>query len=737
MLKATKAKFEAIRNAARSADRIIIATDCDREGQLIGDEIVEYIGFRGEVMRCIFNAEDPKTLQEAFANLRPDEEFRGLYMSGQAREQCDQTSNLSLTRTATTCLKAPGAKGAIGIGRVKSPVLGIICKRELEIENFKPQDMFEVDALTAVAAGKFTLSCSKMPKSLIREEMDQLEAEEDEEELTEDQAALITQESSTGKIMKRQIAEGLAAAVKGYQGELISNSQKKTQSPPKLFDMTSLQTTGSSKLNWTGAKTLEVAQSLYSQHTLITYPRGEAKYLPENNIADIPRLLPALLGLPGLSDYSHLLQDAKVRKGKSGHFSDKALEGMAHYAIVPNVNSAGSFSSAVKKLNSDEARLFEIICRQYMAALAPDFVYRQTTITMDFSWKGHNWDFRTSGRVPLVLGWKEILGGGSAAKSDEQELPAVERGEHGHVESAKLRTVTTKPPARYTEGSLMKVMQEAWRLVPPGPHRDRLKEAKGIGTPATRADVPKGLLKQGQLMMKGKTFQPTDGGMQLYKTLLQACPNVVDPARTAIWETIFDMVEKGKMSAEDAIERVLGETRKEIDNIINASSDLKIKIGKSSKPSPKMIALAKRIAEQKKIKLPPKCTTDTMVCREFLENNLPKRDPNAPAGGYPPSEKQLAFAQRFSKQVGEDIPEEAMSSSKLLSAWIDKAAEKAPPRPPSEKQLSFAQKLADENDVSIPEKVRTDMKECSAFIDKMMKKSGSSKKAPAKRKARA
>lgn len=360
-IKRTKRKLDAIVSAARNADRIIIATDCDREGQVIGDEIVDYIGFKGEVLRCIFNAEDPKTLQQAFANLRPDEEFRGLYMSGQAREQADQTTNLSLTRTATVSLRQPGARGVIGIGRVKSPVLGIICKRELEIENFKPQDMYEVDALTVVAAGEMTLTCAKLPQSLVREQMAEDEEAEDEEELTEDQAALEEQESTTGRIMKREVAEGLRAAVEGYKGELRSKAEKKKQGPPKLFDLTALQSAASSRFGWTGERTLEVAQKLYSERTLITYPRGEAKYLPENNIADIPTLLPALLRLPEYGQHQQLLAQPQARKGKSGHFSNKALEGLSHYAIIPNVNTASSFASSVPSLSDDEARLFDMI----------------------------------------------------------------------------------------------------------------------------------------------------------------------------------------------------------------------------------------------------------------------------------------------------------------------------------------------------------------------------------------
>lgn len=721
---ATRAKLDAIRSAASTASRIIIATDCDREGQLIGDEIVDFIGFKGEVLRCIFNAEDPKSLQEAFAKLRPNSEFRGLYMSGQAREQADQTTNLSLTRTATVSLRSEGMRGAIGIGRVKSPVLGIICKRELEIENFKPQDMFEVDALTRVAAGSMTLTCAKLPKSLVREQAAEADDAEDEEELSEDQAALEEQESTAGKILKREIAEGLRAAVIGYKGELRQKSEKKRQGPPKLFDLTALQAAASSKFGWTGERTLDVAQKLYSERTLITYPRGEAKYLPENNISDIPKLVPALLRLQGYGQHRGLLQAPQVRKGKAGHFSDKALEGMSHYAIIPNVNTAESFGEVVPRLSDDEARLFDVIVKQYLAALAPDFEYRQTTVDMLFPWKGHTWEFRTSGRVPLVPGWRAILGGAGARDAgDEQDLPVVEKGEAGAVETAALRTVTTRPPARYTEGGLMKIMQEAWRLVPPGEQRQRLKEAKGIGTPATRGDVPKGLLQQGQIEMLGKSFKPTEGGMTLYKALLEACPNVVDPARTAMWEMIFDLVEKGRISAEDAVMKILAETSREIERIVKASSTVTIAIGKAGKPTPKMVALAERILSEKGIKAPPKLKTDSAVCRAFLDAHLPKRDPNAPAGqgvSGVPSDKQLDLARRLASEGGLELPAKALASSRDLSAWIDAAMKKQPPRPPSDKQLDFARKLATENKCDLPEEAMSNAKVCSAFIDMHM-----------------
>lgn len=706
-----------IRAAAADADTIIIATDCDREGQLIGGEIVDYIGFRGVVMRAIFNAEDPKSLQQAFANLHPNEKFRGLYMAGQAREQADQVTNLSLTRTATVTLKPPGQKGAIGIGRVKTPVLGIVCKREKEILEFKPRDLFEIDADVRVVAGPLTLTCARLPDSVVKEE----DPEPVEDDLEADEEALEAADLLRGRILKREHADGLAAAAKGHRGPIEAQSEKKRQGPPKLFDLTALQSAASARFGWSGDKTLSTAQSLYATHTVITYPRGEAQYLPENNIADVPKMVGALTGLTSYAPHRGLLAKPEVRRGRSGHFSDKALEGMSHYAIIPNANTAETFSQVVPRLSADEARLFDLIARQYLAALAPDFEYRQTTVRMSVPWRGHDWSFRASGRVPMVLGWKEITGAAPLKPGEEEPLfPEIRKGETGEIRDTKVRTVTTKPPARYTEGALIKVMKEAWRLVEDPEKRARLKEAKGIGTPATRGDVVKGLLTQGQLIAKGKTLQPSPGGMALYELLLEIAPNVVDPARTAQWEMAFDFVEKGKMTAEDAVARILRETEVEISRIASASGK-QVAIGKGNKPTPKMVAAAKSVAERKGIRLPGGVTTDSARCRAFLDEHLGPRQVGE-GGERPtgPSERQIALAQSLAERTGAQIPEAALASARDLSAWIDIAMKKAPPRPPSYKQLAFAERLAGEAGIDLPEAARHDGKLCSAFIDKRM-----------------
>jgi DNA topoisomerase III len=195
------AKLKTIAEALKQADRVIIATDCDREGQLIGQEILEHHKFRGEVLRAMFTAQDVKTLRDAFANLRPNAEYRGLYQAAVARQQADQIFNLSLTRAATVGLRTPGARGVIGIGRVKTPTLAIVCMRELEIRNFVPEDYFEVVATATVAAGSFPIRHAPPPAA---------------------------------RIKSREAAEAIARLAEDFSGPLAVKVEDRRQGPPKL-----------------------------------------------------------------------------------------------------------------------------------------------------------------------------------------------------------------------------------------------------------------------------------------------------------------------------------------------------------------------------------------------------------------------------------------------------------------------------------------------------------------------
>ena len=302
------------------------------------------------MQRALFTAQDPKTLRQAFATLKPNREMRPLYEAAVARQQADQIFNLSLTRTATRTLLAPGTRGVIGIGRVKTPTLGIVCLRELEILNFRPEDYFEVVAQAHVAGGSFAMRHAPPAKQRIKD---------------------------------RLRAEAIARAADGYHGPLGVKVEHCRQGPPKLFDLPSLQKTCGQRWGWTADKTLAIAQELYDGDgkKLITYPRAEARYLSENQIADVPAITAALTRLRG---FAHLnLSKPVIRKGKFGHFCDRALKGVSHHAVVPNVNVLDDdLEKRLARLSDDEKRLFAIICRSYLAAVMPDYEYRQTAVTL-------------------------------------------------------------------------------------------------------------------------------------------------------------------------------------------------------------------------------------------------------------------------------------------------------------------------------------------------------------------
>ena len=254
------AKFKAICEALRTAQRVWLATDCDREGQLIGQEILEHLRFRGEVMRVMFTAQDPQTIREAFARAKPNRDYASLYAAAVARRQADQIYNLSLTRTATVTLGG-GQRSVIGIGRVKTPTLAIVCRRELEIRRFVPEPYHEVVVTAAVASGQFQMRYAP------NERIKTLEA-----------------------------AETVAAMADGHEGPLGVKVEEKRQAPPRLHDLPSLQKLCGSRFGWSAAKTLDIAQELYdgAGKKVITYPRAETRYLPESLIGDAARIVKAL-----------------------------------------------------------------------------------------------------------------------------------------------------------------------------------------------------------------------------------------------------------------------------------------------------------------------------------------------------------------------------------------------------------------------------------------------------------
>ena len=276
--------------------------------------------------------------------------------------------------------------------------------------------------------------------------------------------------------------------------------------------------------------------------------------MPETLIADVPRIV-AGLQLDQSFGAIPVPQPPVIRTGASGSFHDKGLAGASHHAVIPNVNTIGNLGQIWPRLSLDEKKLFDVIARAYLAAVMPDFRFRQTTVTLDV--RGHG--FRAAGRQPLELGWRAAFPGWQPPDEtgeDSQLFPALRDGESAQLLDPAIEDKETRPPPRYTEGTLIEAMQNAWRFVGDDILRDRLKDAKGIGTPATRADIIGGLKKQKFLIALGKNIVPSEVGLSLFGILEQADPALVDPAVTARLECLLDDVVLGKQDMTGAIDAV-------------------------------------------------------------------------------------------------------------------------------------------------------------------------------------
>ncbi|NNE82543.1 MAG: DNA topoisomerase III [Alphaproteobacteria bacterium] len=640
------AKLKAIREALRTAKRVWLATDCDREGQLIGQEILEHYNYSGQVMRVLFTAQDLQTIRDAFGRAKPNGEYARLYAAAVARRQADQIYNLSLTRTATVIL-GQGARGVIGVGRVKTPTLAIVCKRELEIRNFVPVSFFEVLVTAKVAGGQFQM-----------------------------------RHAPAERIVRREIAEAVVNAAQGFEGALGVRVEDKRQRPPRLHDLPSLQKLCSSRFGWPAARTLEVAQELYDGQgkKIITYPRAEVRYLPESLIGDVPRIVAGLRVGKSFSTIP-VPEPAVIRKGASGSFHDKGLAGASHHAVIPNVNTIDDLAEVWPRLSSDEKKLFDVIARAYLAAVMPDFRYRQTVATLDVQGFG----FRAAGRQPLDLGWRAAFPDWQHADEKgegAQLLPALRNGEVAELHNPTIEDKETRPPPRYNEGTLIEAMRNAWRFVNDEVLRDRLKEAKGIGTPATRAEIIGGLKKQDFLTAQGKNIVPTATGLSLFGVLKQADPALVDPGVTAQLECLLDDVVVGRQEMVgaidavcDAAERIIGKLKEGAGAsgppLLGAAAGAK---SGGRPPTPAMKRFAVSIARQKGIKLPPGYTKSGSVCRAFLDKHAPKKADGEAAGEpgpKPASPAQMSFAEKIAQEKGVTIPDEAKANSASISAWIE------------------------------------------------------------------
>ena len=657
--------LDGIRRALRQADSAIVATDLGREGHLIAMEIIEHAGFQGPVSRACFNAEDPETLRAAFGDLRPIGEFEGLLGAGKARAQADQICNLTLTRAATVHLTKRGS-GALGIGRVRTPTLAIVCRRENEITSFTPQTSWVVEAAVTTAAGEFTATCRRAP-------------------------------GGEGPITDKGRAEAIAEAVRDRAVTITATSKTGRQGPPAPHDLAALQADAARKLKWSAKRTLDIAQQLYSDLKIITYPRVDARVLPEAMAADAPAIRDAIRNTIGGEPGEPVLRTGATRRH---HFSDKRMQGHEHHAIIPNVRTAADMKALWQRADADQRSLAEIILRRYAAMTDADWTWTELTLSFGAGVPGGTAEFSATGRTTDGPGWtrwerpppKEPKQEGEPA---EGKLPEVRNGDAGRCTGAGPAERRTRPPARYGDGTLITAMKESWRFLPEGELRSRLKEAGGIGRPATRDRVVETLVRQGQLAREKNRLKPTETGMALWTLLETRAPALVDPGTTAAWEAEFDRLAEGDGAGwMELVGRLAAEAESAVAGILGEPAEALAGLGRGRHRAPG------------------------------------QRRAGGGAGKGPASDRQAALIRKLAGERGETLDEGRIASMTAAeaSAEIDRlmAAPRtdggggtgARDRAPTPARLKYAEDLAARHGVELPEDCRTDWRRAKAFIDK-------------------
>jgi len=500
--------------ARDDVDQVVNACDAGREGELIFAYLYEKAGSKKPVQRLWLNSMTTGAIKEAFGELRPGAELASLEAAARSRSEADWIVGMNATRAATIRLRS-AFDGAVSLGRVQTPTLAILARREEEIRAFKPEPYWVVDATfdpvtdgPRVYEGRYHAGANPRLKSA-----------------AEAAAVVANCEGQTGEITK------------------LEKSERKERAP-LLYDLTSLQRDANSRFGFSARRTLAAAQRLYEEHTALTYPRTNSRYLTQDMIGEIK----PIAGLVGeRSEYARaaayvtgldvlplarVIDDAKVTD---------------HHAIIPT----RAEHHPVDKMSEDDRRIYDLVVRRFLAIFHPDAVFENTRVETTVA----SHVFRTRGKLMLVPGWRGVYGESAdaeASRSDddegsEQQLPKLEQGEQVAVKEVVSEEKETKPPRRYTEGSLLAAMETAGKLVDEEELREAMKDS-GIGTPATRAAIIERLLQVGYIEREGRALVVTEKGLNVIRLLGEHA--LTSPGMTGEWESRLAKIETGEDSRE-------------------------------------------------------------------------------------------------------------------------------------------------------------------------------------------
>ena len=505
-----KKQLAVIGKLLKEAKEIVNAGDPDREGQLLVDEVLEHFRNSKPVRRFWVSAQDSVSVKRGLAALKENTTYAGWADAARGRQRADWLIGMNLSRAYTLRAQRGGSRALLTVGRVQTPTLALVVARDREIEAFKAVPYHTIRALVEHAGGSFTVAWMAR----------------------EDQAGL----DSEGRLVDTAVADALVAAVKGKPGIIDAYKQEaKRQNQPLAFALSDITALASAKFGYSAEDVLNACQALYETHKLTSYPRTDCAYLPESQHADAPRVLEAIKHvnpeLVGLIDGA----DSRI---KSKTWDDSKIT--AHHGIVPTMQKGSKAA-----LSERERNIYDLIVRAYLAQFYPLHEYMQTTVGVEIA--GEN--FAASGKVVTRNGWRDVYSqADEEAEKDEDDdsgtllLPSMTQGDAVSCTNATRKDAKTKPPARFTEGTLIRAMENIHKFVSDAEHKKMLREGDGIGTSATRASIISELKRREFLAVQGKQIISTTLG----RSVIDALPEVVkSPVLTALYERMLKGVEQG------------------------------------------------------------------------------------------------------------------------------------------------------------------------------------------------
>ena len=500
--------------ARDDVEKVVNACDAGREGELIFAYIYEKSGSKKPVQRLWLNSMTTGAIREAFGSLRPGAELAPLEAAARSRSEADWIVGMNATRAATIRLRS-SFDGAVSLGRVQTPTLAILARREEEIRAFKPEPYWVVDA---------TFDPVAEPSGRTYEGR--------------------FHAGANPRITTAQEASTIVAACEGRIGEItrLEKSERKER-PPLLYDLTRLQSDASSRYGFTLRRTLAAAQRLYEEHKAITYPRTNSRYLTSDMVGEIKPIARLVGRERAYAEASKYVLGLDVLPLGRVVNNDRVTD---HHAIIPT----RADRHPIEKMNEDDRRIYDLVVRRFLAIFHPDAVIENTRVETTVADRV----FRTRGKRILVPGWRGVYGETAdveeRADDDEgreQRLPPLEHGEAAAVAEIASEEKETKPPRRYTDGSLVTVMETAGKLVDDDELREAMKDS-GIGTPATRSAIIERLIQVGYVERDGRALVVTEKGLNVVKLLGEHA--LTSPGLTGEWEHRLAKIETGADSRE-------------------------------------------------------------------------------------------------------------------------------------------------------------------------------------------